>query len=357
MRQLFRTYDVTLTVQSALHIGDGTRLVRDVDWVYEQGSAHVIDVDRALDLMDRMELDRARDGAIARALGQARRAEVTKAVLPVFRFGSDAEPHEVLALIRDPDGRPYVPGSSIKGAIRTALLRTLLRALPATRGLLQSVRAGGRSPASQLEDEHLRILAPPGRSAEPQNRDLLRLVRVSDFRPMRNVEAAFVPVTVRRVDDGRAVLTVWAESVLRGSRFRGTISLDLGLASELRAPAELLERLQEEIRADTEHFLREAEDWAGAPYGDWVPHASGNCLAVLGWGTGWLAHTIGPLVPASERRPLARQLRLGRQAPDNVPFPRSVKVGTVDSALFGGRPGTPFAVPMGVVSLQFRERA
>lgn len=358
---LVTAWRVTLTVQTAVHIGDGTRLREGADFVLEGGTpprqARRIDVDRALALMTDPEIARARDGMIARALGEARRAQATLVVLDLYRMGHDGRPGpgEVLALIRDADDRPYIPGSSVKGAIRTALLRRLVTTGHNTELAQLAARRDG---AQLLEERAFRAGTFPNREASGANRDLLRVLRVSDLYapPRRPPTVAFVETQVRRVDrSGEPVLSVWVEAVLRGAGFVGTIALDTRLLHEWQASREVKElfhRLPEVLREDGRNTLRAMAEWAGGngPFTQWAALAaqSQNWLFPLGWGTGWLAHTIGPLLPPGERRVLANRFNLGRgQAPMNVPFPRSAKVARVPINN-GVR-----EVPLGLVSLQF----
>jgi CRISPR-associated protein Csm5 len=358
---LVTAWRVTLTVQTALHIGDGTRLREGADFVLEGGTppsrARRIDVDRALTLMTDPEIAQARDGMIARALGEARRAQATLAVLDLHRMGHDGRPGEVLALIRDADERPYIPGSSLKGAIRTALLRCMASTGNTAALAEVATRYNG---ASHLEEGAFRAGVFPDREASGANRDLLRVVRVSDLYapPRRPPTVAFVETQVRRVDrSGEPVLSVWVEAVLRGAGFVGTIALDTRLLREWpanRAVKELFHRLPEVLREDGRATLRAMAEWAGenGPFARWAALAaqSQNWLFPLGWGTGWLAHTIGPLLPSDQRRALANRLNLGRgRAPQNVPFPRSYKVARVP--INDRVHDVP--VPVGLVSLQF----
>jgi CRISPR-associated protein Csm5 len=356
---LVTTWRVTLTVQTALHIGDGTRLCEGADFVLEGGTppsrARRIDIDRALALMTDPEIAQARDGMIARALGEARRAQATLAVLDLHRMGQDARPGKVLALIRDADDRPYIPGSSVKGAIRTALLRRLTSAADAAALAQAATRHGG---VRQLEEQSFRAGTFPNREASGANRDLLRVLRVSDlYAPgQRPPTVAFVETQVCRVDrQGEPVLSVWVEAVLRGSGFLGTVALDTRLLQQWQITPTMRDhfhRLPEVLREDGRDTLRAMAEWAGenGPFALWAMLAkqSQHWLFPLGWGTGWLAHTIGPLLPSAERRALANRFNLGRgQAPQDAPFPRSAKVARVpinDRLL---------EVPLGVVSLQF----
>lgn len=352
---LVTAWRVTLIVQTALHIGDGTRLREGADFVLEGGNppsqARRIDIDRALMLMTDPELARVRDGMIARALGEARRPQATLAVLPLYRMGRDAQPGEVLTLIRDADNQPYIPGSSVKGAIRTALLRRLVSA-GSTADLARL--AMQRDRAQLLEERAFRAATFPNREASAANRDLLRVVRVSDLHPLprRPPTVAFVETQVRRVDrPNEPVLSVWVEAVLRGAGFVGTVSLDARLLQKWQIPPavkDLFHHLPEVLREDGRATLQAEHGWADGPFEPWANLQSQNAIVPLGWGTGWLAHTIGPLLPGEQRRALANRLNLGRrQAPQNAPFPRSYKVARVPIN------NRVHDVPVGLVSIRF----
>jgi CRISPR-associated protein Csm5 len=356
---LFTAWRVALTVQTALHIGDGTRLREGVDYILEPfgdaTQARVIDIDRALALMTEHEIAAARQGMIARALGEARREQATIAVLPLYQFRKDAKPGEVLALIRDADGRPYIPGSSLKGAIRTALLRRLS---PEQQAAELAWAAARSTRGGLLEEKVFRVAALSGREATGANRDLLRVLRMSDFHPLPNrpPAVAFVETQVRRVDSPRKpVLSVWVEAVLRGAGFLGTIALDHDLLRQFQTAdtvRDLFRRLPEVLREDGQATLQAEQAWADGPFAPWAKLQAQSAFIALGWGTGWLAHTIGPLIPLEQRRLLANRLQLGRGgAPANAPFPRSYKVARV-------RINDHFSeAPLGLVTLQFQPLA
>lgn len=358
MTAMFITFDASVVVQSVLHIGDGTRLVHEMDFVLEDNetSARIIDVEKALDIIDDAELAKLKDGNIARALGERRREQCTRDRVKVYRSSDIPSPKEVLAFIRGADGRPYIPGSSLKGAIRTAIVRRLASRESISR-LLE------RGEAKRVEAEVLDKLSWSDRVAEPQNRDLMRAIRVSDFRASNVTKVAFLPVFLHRVgEDNKRLLTMWAECVLRASEFRGTISVDRALlnssmGADSRVHAPHVERFEELLRADTKAVLEEARKWAGAVFDAWVEPAGSATLLLLGWGTGWLAHTLGPRLTMAERRQLADRLGLGRrQRGVGHPFPLSYRCVRLPAELFeAGRPGT-IPVPMGVVALELKER-
>lgn len=122
------TYE--LTTLSPVHVGTGTTLMH-FDAVYTEGIWSRIDLDRVL---TRPDVD-AR--VLARDMGQShfrwsnwlRDVKIPLAEARAYALPCPQDPGEVgvREAIKDAHGRPYLPGSSIKGAIRTALLWYLLR--------------------------------------------------------------------------------------------------------------------------------------------------------------------------------------------------------------------------------------
>jgi len=119
-KNLHQTWEITLL--TPLHIGDGEEMHQNVDFVAGKGG---------LDVMD-MEAVFAALGDNPRALGEIGRAD-----FDLQRFARDYDltlpslyslpivgkpaVSNVKRFIKDAYGRPYLPGSTLKGAIRTAL--------------------------------------------------------------------------------------------------------------------------------------------------------------------------------------------------------------------------------------------
>lgn len=354
-------WNVTVTVQSALHIGCSERWHRDVDFVVEQNSVHLFDIDEVLDRLDHRELATVRDGKVALALGQRRRDELKLATIPVRRMtqGSNVT-EDVLRFVRNGNGDLYLPGSTLKGAFRTAILRTLARQVNVSR-------------PDQLEaaanDQRLRVPAPAGRQASKEQLDVLRTLRISDFRLSPGADAnssqlptEFREVIVRNVSNQRHVLSVWAETVPRGIAFKGTVSFDETLFKKLAGDSSaatpisgLLRNLNATVREDTLQVLRSLEAWYDGPpnlnvYREWLEAAAGTPipLAIIGWGTGWAAHTLGALLPnPAARLEFARRKNLGRSPGSGSDFPKTAKIASV---LIGSG---QIEAPLGLVSVEF----
>lgn len=118
------------------------------------------------------------------------------------------------------DQRPYIPGSSIKGALRTAYLNKLSRA--------STVRTpSGKSGAKILEETLLNLSSVPPK--DKLSMDPFRLVKVSDFMAAGKVQTRVVYVVNKKKrpseDLARGPYQI-VEAVLPRSIFVGEISVE-----------------------------------------------------------------------------------------------------------------------------------
>lgn len=117
-----------LTCLSPVHIGTGTNLTR-FDGAYENGRWYVVDLDavfaRGVDGNELAQVMNAKDFAWASWLkGRGMRAEQVAA----YSLPCPQDPRDVAVRegMKDIYNQPYVPGTTLKGAIRTAILWHLL---------------------------------------------------------------------------------------------------------------------------------------------------------------------------------------------------------------------------------------
>lgn len=137
------------------------------------------------------------------------------------------------------DNRPYIPGSSLKGSIRTGYLSLLARA-GGTRHGIETILSGGQPPnpvtgqtnARKLEEQLL---------GGKFDTDTFRMVKVSDLSPAENVRTRILYGINRKkseVGAGRGVPQI-LEVILPGSIFEGVISIEPPLnGSGIRMPVE-----------------------------------------------------------------------------------------------------------------------
>lgn len=346
---------------SPLHIGTGTDLLERVDWIQRDGYVYVAHQEALLEaVFDRAGEEGRSDAAVARAIagmtlndlvdGGYLTKEDFGADSPLFRYRLRGKPamNQISEQIKDVYGRPYLPGSSLKGA-----LRTVLAVGGATVRKPRFDRLGrSRSWAAQPVERELF-----GRNP---NYDLLRALQVSDSGPVGPEHLSLARVNIyptagRRTQYGRQRgLDIDVETLRRGTTFQVPIKIEGYLFSE-QAERELRfgERKNwllnlprwgrvvtgRRIASEIEFFQRRADGQVALGfYGrlaqTWEGLEENEFLLQVGWGGGWLSKTFGSLlqedVQAFER--IVKDYRLtmerGREPGDSFPKSRHlVRVG------------------------------
>lgn len=147
------TYDVILTVRTPLHIGSG-HVINKQEYAYGPRSktVRIIDMERFLQILAEKGLAREYENFIIRGTYKGGLSEFLaansftpseidgltiytcsvrgvfeEAAAPSGGYGRKPKKpkNEIAQFIRMKDGRPYLPGSSLKGALRTCLFTTL----------------------------------------------------------------------------------------------------------------------------------------------------------------------------------------------------------------------------------------
>ncbi len=362
--------DVTVETLTPLHIGTGLKLVRDFDYVTHGGRTFRLQEDRlAEELFDRdphltKQLLRTPPGQLVRP-GDLRDGS------PLVRYVLPGEPkgNEFREAIKDAHDRPYLPGSSLKGALRTVLAwRGWREVRPGLKGTLGEWEA--KFAARPVE----KVLFGP----DP-NRDLLRAVRVSDSAPVGRDALVIQVVRVWTRRGPGAPISV--EAVKPGVGFSLEVSVDERLFSTWGRRVDgfplphrdwVGELLKLGTERATERLRREQalwEEWGRSAGGPPSPyHALLQDLIArkkkagprgfplqLGFGTGWEGTTIGaPLKDDPDWKEVWRKFGLGRvpgrrgaqTAADD--FPSSRRVAVLDER-------TGQISPLGWVWVEWRE--
>ncbi len=325
-----------LEVLTPTHIGSGDRYLA-IDFVIKGNRVIFIDSMRFFEEIEKEGLDAVE---VARKIGSG-----SSSVEDYIRDLSSVKMHEV-SLIGRPSkkkeilmhiksrGKPYIPGSSIKGAIRTVLLwkavkedRSLLEeVIYQIKNVLRGKRYLDRKDLTRLDDKleekvFRRAKLEGTKEGDPKN-DLLRVLRVGD-------SSFFDSCSVYQINFlGMGRFSVLAECI--DSEQTAEIEIDVdnftlgylgqkfdfdGLTSAAREFAEELVRV-ETNRSYPEEAKREFKK---------VLKAKGMILRI-GWGTVWYSSTIGTLLKTHpEFDNLRRKLGLGRN-PRTKRFSRNFPV-------------------------------
>jgi len=319
-RELHTTFRLTLEALSPLHIGAGKPdLVLDYDYVVEGNRAVVVDLDSVLQEADDETLQRAAgDPRLSLLLGPEGAQRYKAYEIDVGTGG----PHRVRQHIKDVFGQVYVPGSSIKGALRTAL------AWSAHHGALSLGGLGSRNDPRKADDSLEAGLF--DYDSWDTHRDLLRVLRVADAFPSDDITRVALPVSVFSLRGQPPSLqpkgdAIFVEAIPRGTTVETTLTLDrYALRPERRVRGmqhsrkrHFFDQLVDRCRRYSGQLLKLELDF----YSDcavWKLQGFYEALArrqaslqpdefllPLGWGTGWLGKTIGTKLTSGEMTTVA----------------------------------------------------
>jgi len=341
------TYRLTLQTLSPVHIGAGVELRLGFDFVLNNGKTWRLDEDAILsEKGDQLRPNRTGNYPLPGQLLQAvdfKKAELFRYVLrgtPRSRR-QDARLQE---FIKDVHDRPYIPGSSLKGALRTALAWTGWREVrpKLNRGAIGNRRSWAARPLEQ------KLFGP-----DP-NHDLLRALQVSDLFGPDKAGEGLVVVNAQVVTPGSLGSPIELEALRGNLSFSGALKIDetlftplaekkLGFGSRRHWLDELLPRVQAHSHARIAELLGWFEPIDGAQkiaafyrqmYELKLP--PNRALLQLGWGSGWDGKTYwthlqqdGELFEKIMREfKLQRATRRGPRRRAGDPFPTSRRVAT-----------------------------
>jgi CRISPR-associated protein Csm5 len=369
---------------SPLHIGTGTDLLEGVDWIQRDGYVYVADQEALLEaVFDRAGEEGRSDAMIAQAIAGMTLNDLVDAGYltpedfsgdsPLFRYRLRGRPamNQISEQIKDVYGQPYLPGSSLKGALRTVLavggatvsdLNVKNMAIAELDKIEERRRRGkrarpNRSWAGQPIEQELFAPGAPrdrrGRKRDAPHYDFLRALQVSDSGSVSSdhlslMQVNIYPTTGQQTQYGQQRgLDIDVEALRQGTTFQVPIKVEGYLFSR---------QAEQKLRfGKRRNWLLNLPEWARRIAGPRMAHeieffqqrAAGRVvlgfysrlvqtlqglddnefLLQVGWGGGWLSKTFGWLLqedaPAFER--LVKDYRMtmerGRKAGD--PFPRS----------------------------------
>ncbi len=364
---MIRHFQVNVETLTPLHIGTGQTLLKDFDYAVHNRRTYRLNLLRLAETLydrDPKLLDLLQARPPAELLNKVELSEDSEFVRYVL--AGEPEGRELREQIKDPQDRVYLPGSSLKGALRTVLAWHGWRSL----GLPGLDRLVAREHPAKFAAQHVeqRIF---GRDP---NHDLLRALRIADSSPLANRGEGLRLEVVKVWTERGAGVPITVEAVSEGVRFSLEASVDGPLFSDWAkrregfhlphpnwlqelgkiASQRALERINEERRV-WQHVLKSA---AINPY-DRVDRATRAKMDAqqlgfplqLGFGTGWCGMTIGtPLKEDPGFRTVYQRFRLGRGPgkrgvvkPEDFPSSRRVVVRGAD------------VLPLGWVWVEWKE--
>jgi len=351
MPEISQHYTLNLMTVSPLHIGSGQELLRDYDYVVHQGRTWRIDEDTLLDAaLGEGEFD---ETLLRRPAAELLQPTDFQPDSTLFRYVVRGTPRSkqqgarLREQIKDVFDRPYLPGSSLKGAFRTAIFDWALAQNPQALDT-RRLRDSRKWAAQPIERALL------GRDP---NHDLLRALHVADSLPLSPNKSLSIE-NAQVITGGQPGSPIEIEALRPKIQLRTGVKLDLSLFTgqaerklHLGDRLRWLQNLMTVCRARVTPILAAERDWFARRY----PHSpiagfyaqlhelvtglpENRCLLQVGWGGGWLNKTAGLRLDDRQREEVIRRYRLarGKRQPGD-PFPRSRRV-VLDGQ---GRPVAP----------------
>lgn len=170
------------------------------------------------------------------------------------RHGAPEEPkfNEIHAFIKDAYGKPYVPGSSVKGLLRTMYLEyRLLAQKPGTPGAfpIPTSKREAEGAATKIENHWLRRLQRPNTRPDDAVNDLFQAIRVTDSSSFVTTDL----VICQKIDGSArgevSGLPLHRECLKPGTSITIDLTVDLGLwcdgANFIRHVAQVAQSINE----------------------------------------------------------------------------------------------------------------
>ncbi|MCY4409517.1 MAG: type III-A CRISPR-associated RAMP protein Csm5 [Caldilineaceae bacterium] len=367
----YTIYDLTVSVLTPLHIGTGRELLNEYDYAIRNGRTWRLNEGALLDAQD------VEDAEMASTLAQTPPAQLLggqdfRPDSGLFRYvlrgtpRSEAEGAQLREQIKDAFDRPYLPGSSLKGALRTALAWNVWQQRQLRPDMTKIDRR--RQWAAQTYEKEI--------FGRDPNNDFLRALQVSDSAPVDPDRLLLLNASVmnRR---GAPGAPIEMEAIAPDTQFSLTLKIDDALFSEwavanrLRLNGQdLLSDLPRAVQNHSLSLARQEVAWfkdvgPAKQIAGFYQQLAGSrpgarrFLISLGWGTGWTSKTFGQHLQADadfmERILLDHRLARGRRQRGD-PFPKSRRVVVQISRDRQGRPVESPAAPLGWCLVEMKER-
>ena len=360
------TQTYRLEILSPTHIGSGQEYSA-LDGVFQNGHWYLIDLNK---VVERSKEDPTN---LANAMMQQgfnwaswlQRRGIAPAEVASYSVACVQNPGstKIRACIRNPFWRPYLPGSTLKGAIRTAVLESLVAALDdekrqrITRRILERDERGRLAPREWVGRKTVeRLLLGKHSGRNDSNYNLLRALHISDSEPIDLEQVQIGLAWVHTLRNGQLVqkrvggeeYKMLMEWLPVGVSTRLTIRLDEQLLQgDYLRDLGFMEEQQKTLRNfaaacnERAHAMIEHEGGFYEDYG--LPaiakfyqtlgnrlqqiEEQGGFLLNIGWGGGWETKTVtNPLTEGldEEYERIRQTYNLGRRGADVFPKTRRV---------------------------------
>lgn len=323
MKQYLQSYQIILRTVGPVFVGNGREISKKEYVFLQNGKVGILNGDALYTAMAK----RGKAGEFENYLLKNRRDDMTtwlrsqrimiRELVPYVRYALDcgdaildkgANRLQIMEHIKDPYGKPYIPGSSLKGMLRTILLAgDLLREPGKYAGLKKSmqenVRRGGtrnqflKRDAAEIENRAYRTLQRDIQNPKSAVNDVLQGVIVSDSEPLSTKDLVLCQKVDRHTDGKEKTLPLLRECIKPGTEIRFTMTVDTDICA--LSGGDLMRAIDR--FADMYY-----QNFAGSFRG--ISRIDNDCV-FLGGGCGFVSKTIiYPMYGKQEGLPVAQRV-------------------------------------------------
>ena len=293
-----QTYDIILTVQTPVHIGSGIT-VNKQEYVYDPRSktVRIIDMDQFLQMLAEKELADEYENFIIRNTypgglkeflesNSFTQSEIDKfvrytcSVKDVFLETENQPTSNIAQFIRMKNGSPFVPGSSVKGAIRTCLFTTLYKGDVTGDSLIRDYSSNERS----VEPNVFHTLNINTYRKQDAVNSIMRSVSISDSEPIGNDRMIICKKKDLRANGRFSEPNVLRECIKPGTEIRCKLTIDRSIEG-LTA-----EEILHSVVSFFDFYRKTYLSFFYKPSSFFLPEGSQNLI--LGGGSGFFSKTV-----------------------------------------------------------------
>lgn len=350
-----------MQILTPVHIGNGEKYVNNFDFLCEGNRTRVFDHKRLFAMVEQLDGSHIESFAAALEDGQlthwlrSNNININEAVVHSFSFPAHNEPRDINRHIRDGFGRPIIPGSSLKGVFRTAILARLAEE-DQTNPMSQVLEKLKKQEKVNVKFADSTMCA--NLLGKDAKMNLMRSLTVADFTFFPKdvqVQNAYVTRLTNNTRFVRKPWNIWIEKLNQSATATGQISFDDFLIAQARGKetfnfkADLtLAWLLEALRKRTNKTLDSELNFLRNKTGDGIDDMKqfyaklkqdhqnlpeNEAIVQFAWGSGWKGMTGELLAPELLTNEVRNKLKLANKYL-NFPFPKSRRVAvTGDSAL------------------------
>ncbi len=259
-------------------------------------------------------------------------------------FGNPDFIVEFRPFIRDGFSNIYIPGTSLKGSIRTAIFYNILRELKNSKqddfkniedriNTDINERKKPKNFFEWAEKDFLQNFELFSKKKEP-NTDWLRMLHISDAYPLRNIQTVLIPVNVIKKEqqwrfkqeNNQRPTTIWIECVPEGTLFEFEMMWDKSLMKEFNNVKYKLPKKISDVITAIESFSKDMYDYekkfleGNTNLLNWYNQTKANFR--IGFGSGMISTTVIMLV----NEQLRKKIRdfAGQRREDEAPKSRRI---------------------------------